>query len=88
MGVSEATNLVLENVSCKGFPFQANPKKDIIIVLKQALIKNCPILGLVPSSETTLVPDIHLAGVLKKMDSIKKVYNQVNKKKNAPNLTG
>ena len=71
-----------------GLPFHANPKKDIIMVLKQALIKNCPILGLVPSCETTLVPDIHLAGVLKKMDSIKKVYNQVNKKKNAQNLTG
>ena len=71
MGVSEATNLVLENVSCKGFPFQANPKKDIIILLKQALIKNCPILGLDPSWDTILVPDIHLAGVLKKMDSNK-----------------
>ena len=73
MGVSEATNLVLENVSCKGFPFHANPKKEIIKVLKHALIKNCAILGLDPSSETILVPDIHLAMVLKKINSDKKV---------------
>ena len=88
MGVSEATNWVLENVSCRGFPFHANPKKDIIMVLKQALTNNCPILGLEPSCDTILVPDIHFAGVLKKMNSNKKVYSHVNMKKNAPNLIG
>jgi hypothetical protein len=65
--------LVLENVSCKGFPFHANPKKEIINVLIDALIKNCAILGLDPSSETILVPDIHFAGVLKKIISVRKV---------------
>jgi hypothetical protein len=56
-----------------------------MVVWMLALIINWKILGLLPLSETTLVPVNHLAGVLKKIHSNKNTYTHMVAKKKYPN---